>query len=169
MKNFATTRATATLSENSVLQTKTESIHTSPWKQLITSNVQIKTARHFGSRIAFDNNDHLFISMGDRDNRQDLSSLADIILRLNLNGSIPPNNPSKIYKTPDLASIVMSIETHKVLLSTVILSNLLLANMAHAVAMKLISFKLSVITAGQLCRMVKSIGAISRWQSTKLT
>jgi len=63
---------------------------------------------HFGARIAFDDNGHLFMSVGDRmagfiasgfqpdvENHpaQDLTSHQGSIIRLNLDGSIPADNP----------------------------------------------------------------------------
>lgn len=51
--------------------------------------------RHFGSRIAFDDT-HLYFSLGDRGNRpngQNLESHAGSILRLNVDGSVPQDNP----------------------------------------------------------------------------
>ena len=51
--------------------------------------------RHFGSRIAFDDT-HLYFSIGDRGNRpngQNLETHAGSILRLNVDGSVPKDNP----------------------------------------------------------------------------
>ena len=51
--------------------------------------------RHFGSRIAFDDT-HLYFSVGDRGNRpngQNLETHAGSILRLNVDGSVPKDNP----------------------------------------------------------------------------
>jgi len=51
--------------------------------------------RHFGSRIAFDDA-HLYFSVGDRGNRpngQNLETHAGSILRLNVDGSVPQDNP----------------------------------------------------------------------------
>ncbi|MEM6316520.1 MAG: PQQ-dependent sugar dehydrogenase [Bacteroidota bacterium] len=52
---------------------------------------------HYGSRIVFDNGGHLFVTVGDRnhrdDNPQDLSRSPGKIHRLNLDGSIPEDNP----------------------------------------------------------------------------
>ena len=58
---------------------------------------------HFGSRITFDRNGHLFISVGDRQiapegdlakhPAQDLSNHHGKIIRLNLDGSVPADNP----------------------------------------------------------------------------
>ena len=51
---------------------------------------------HYGSRIFFDGKGHLFMSMGDRDNReraQDLSYHQGKMLRLNEDGTVPQDNP----------------------------------------------------------------------------
>lgn len=51
---------------------------------------------HFGSRIIFSRDGTLFLTMGERfkfDPAQDLASDLGKIVRLNLDGSIPPNNP----------------------------------------------------------------------------
>ena len=66
------------------------------WQELLVSKSGTKTSRHFGSRIAFDNNGHVFFSVGDRgirENAQDLKNHAGSIIRLNLDGSIPKDNP----------------------------------------------------------------------------
>ena len=52
--------------------------------------------RHFGSRLRFAPDGHLFISLGDRGNRhraQDLADHAGSIIRLRDDGSVPPDNP----------------------------------------------------------------------------
>lgn len=51
---------------------------------------------HFGSRLAFDRANHLFVTLGDRgakDRAQNLDDDAGSIIRLNDDGSIPPDNP----------------------------------------------------------------------------
>jgi len=51
---------------------------------------------HFGSRIAFDGHGHVFITQGERFRRmyaQDLTKLQGKLVRLNLDGSIPSDNP----------------------------------------------------------------------------
>ena len=66
------------------------------WQDLLVTDSATNTGRHFGSRITFDGKGHLFFSVGDRGvrpNGQDLSTHAGSILRLNLDGSIPQNNP----------------------------------------------------------------------------
>jgi len=66
------------------------------WQDLLTSDSGTDTGRHFGSRIAFDSAGHVFFSIGDRgvrDNAQNLGNHAGTIMRLNLDGSIPEQNP----------------------------------------------------------------------------
>ena len=82
----ATTLARAKLQKNS--------LHN--WQDLLVSQSFEDTSRHYGSRIAFDGNGHVFFSIGDRGNRpnaQNLTNHAGAILRLNLDGSIPDDNP----------------------------------------------------------------------------
>ena len=66
------------------------------WKDLLVSNSTTEENYHFGSRIAFDGGGHVFFSIGDRGirpNGQDLSNHAGSIIRLNLDGSVPKDNP----------------------------------------------------------------------------
>ncbi|MGR5061496.1 PQQ-dependent sugar dehydrogenase [Photobacterium sp. DNB22_13_2] len=66
------------------------------WQDLLITQSLSDASRHFGSRIAFDNKGHIFFSIGDRAHRpngQDLSTHAGSILRLNLDGSVPKDNP----------------------------------------------------------------------------
>ena len=51
---------------------------------------------HFGSRLVFDDNGHLFIALGENNQRstaQDLDKLQGKIARVNLDGSVPKDNP----------------------------------------------------------------------------
>ena len=57
-----------------------------------------KTAKtyHFGSRLVFDRQGHLFITLGDRGGRmraQDLGDYAGSLIRVNEDGSVPRDNP----------------------------------------------------------------------------
>lgn len=66
------------------------------WQDIFVSRSGSNTSRHYGSRIAFDGKGHLFFTIGDRGDRhsaQDLKSHNGSILRLNLDGSIPKDNP----------------------------------------------------------------------------
>jgi glucose/arabinose dehydrogenase len=66
------------------------------WQDLLVTDSATSTGRHFGSRIAFDGKGHLFFGVGDRGERdavQDLGNHIGSILRLNLDGSVPADNP----------------------------------------------------------------------------
>ena len=66
------------------------------WQELLISDSANDTSHHFGSRITFDNKGHIFFGVGDRGERpngQDLTNHAGSIIRLNLDGSIPQDNP----------------------------------------------------------------------------
>ncbi|NOQ94746.1 MAG: PQQ-dependent sugar dehydrogenase [Methylophaga sp.] len=66
------------------------------WQDLITTQSTTSTNVHYGGRISFDHNGHVFLSVGDRgirENAQNLGNHAGTILRLNLDGSIPTDNP----------------------------------------------------------------------------
>jgi len=56
-----------------------------------------KKGQHFGSRIVFDQEGHVYFGVGDRGNRdvnpQDLARDGGKVYRLNLDGSIPEDNP----------------------------------------------------------------------------
>lgn len=81
-----TTLARAKISESKLVD----------WQDLLVSNSATDTGRHFGSRIAFDGQGHVFFGIGDRgvrDNAQNLNNHAGSILRLTLDGKIPPDNP----------------------------------------------------------------------------
>ncbi|MES2855534.1 MAG: PQQ-dependent sugar dehydrogenase [Bdellovibrionota bacterium] len=54
------------------------------------------TGMHFGSRIEFDGKGHIFVSIGERNERnraQDINSHTGKIIRLNEDGSVPKDNP----------------------------------------------------------------------------
>ena len=77
--------ATATLHNNQLTQ----------WKDLFGADAITDTGRHFGSRIAFVDNKVYFSigDRGDRDNGQNRQTHAGSILRLNLDGTVPADNP----------------------------------------------------------------------------
>ncbi|HYG06054.1 MAG TPA: PQQ-dependent sugar dehydrogenase [Stenotrophomonas sp.] len=57
---------------------------------------KVDTENHFGSRLAFDGQGHVFISQGERTLRpmaQELDKLQGKLVRLNLDGSVPADNP----------------------------------------------------------------------------
>lgn len=63
---------------------------------IFQSNALASGGRHFGSRLVFDRDGYLFITHGDRgerDRAQDLGDHAGSVLRLHDDGSIPDDNP----------------------------------------------------------------------------
>lgn len=86
LKGGETTLARAKLSNDTLYD----------WQDLLITKSARGKDKHFGSRIAFDDSGHVFFSIGDRGNRpnaQDLTNHAGTIIRLNLDGSIPTDNP----------------------------------------------------------------------------
>jgi glucose/arabinose dehydrogenase len=66
------------------------------WHDLLVTDSATSKRRHFGSRIAFDGQGHLFFGIGDRAERGEAQNLANhigSIIRLNLDGSVPADNP----------------------------------------------------------------------------
>ncbi len=66
------------------------------WQDLLVTRSRTKNKVHYGGRLTFDNNGHIFMSVGERglrSNAQDLLTHAGSILRLNLDGSVPTDNP----------------------------------------------------------------------------
>ena len=73
-------------------------------EEIFVANAWSGAGQHFGSRIVFDGNGHLFMSVGDRGARpdpntvwqhasQDRSNHQGTILRLNEDGTVPSDNP----------------------------------------------------------------------------
>ena len=66
------------------------------WQDFLITKTASNSGNHFGSRIAFDDKGHVYFGVGDRGERdyaQDLKNHAGTIIRLNLDGSIPKDNP----------------------------------------------------------------------------
>ncbi|WP_207061830.1 PQQ-dependent sugar dehydrogenase [Motiliproteus sp. SC1-56] len=66
------------------------------WEDLVVTRSATGTDRHYGSRIAFDGQGHLFFTVGDRGKRpngQDLTTHAGAVLRVTLEGEMPDDNP----------------------------------------------------------------------------
>ena len=62
---------------------------------------------HFGSRIAFRSDRTLYVTLGERQKftpAQDLTTTLGKIIRINRDGSIPPDNPSIIGAEPEIFS-----------------------------------------------------------------
>jgi aldose sugar dehydrogenase len=66
------------------------------WQDLLISQSRSNKKFHYGGRITFDDSGHLFLSIGDRgirSNAQNRNNHAGSILRLNINGTTPKDNP----------------------------------------------------------------------------
>ncbi|WP_029935236.1 PQQ-dependent sugar dehydrogenase [Thiomicrospira pelophila] len=66
------------------------------WQDLLITQSASQSTQHFGSRIAFDNQGHVFFGIGDRgqrDNGQIFTNHAASIIRLKLDGSLSKDNP----------------------------------------------------------------------------
>ena len=77
---------------------------------LYKASPNTKKGQHFGSRIAFDTKGHVYFSVGDRGNRdqnpQDISRDGGKVYRLNLDGTIPEDNP--FFSSPKAKQAIFS-------------------------------------------------------------
>lgn len=65
-------------------------------KRIYQQQPKLEGPNHFGSRLVFDGQGHIFISQGERNDRptaQKLDMLQGKLVRLNLDGSVPADNP----------------------------------------------------------------------------
>ena len=82
-----------------LMRAKLNEDHSSLVSQEVLYKAEPNTSRgqHFGSRIVFDNEGHVFFGVGDRGNRdenpQSITRDGGKIYRLNDDGSIPQDNP----------------------------------------------------------------------------
>lgn len=79
------------------------------WQDLLITQSESYRNIHFGSRIAFDHQGHVFFTVGDRGERanaQDLTTHAGSVIRLNLDGSVPKDNP--FVNNPDALDEIWS-------------------------------------------------------------
>ncbi len=78
-------------------------------QQLFRVSPKSRGGRHFGSRLVFDNKGYLFITVGERGDRQraqDLGDTAGSVIRLHDDGRIPADNPfvHKLGARPEIYS-----------------------------------------------------------------
>ena len=63
---------------------------------LLRQEPKLSSGMHYGARLAFDRKGYLFVALGENNQRptaQDLDKLQGKVLRLNADGSVPPDNP----------------------------------------------------------------------------
>lgn len=79
-------------------------------EEVFEQNVYSSPGRHYGSRIVWDNDGYMFVSIGDRGanppRAQDLSDHAGTLLRMNDDGTVPDDNP--FVGDDDVASEIFS-------------------------------------------------------------
>lgn len=66
------------------------------WEDMLVTKSSSNTGRHYGSRIEFDGEGHIFFTVGDRGVRpssQDLQQHSGSVLRIKLDGNVPKDNP----------------------------------------------------------------------------
>ena len=66
------------------------------WETLLVVEPKSRGGRHFGSRLRFGGDGHLYITAGERgdpERAQDLGDLAGTVIRLTAEGAVPPDNP----------------------------------------------------------------------------
>jgi glucose/arabinose dehydrogenase len=83
-------------------RSKLQNDHFIEWQELLVTKSRTPESHHFGSRITFDDTGHVYFGIGDRGQRpnaQDLTNHAGSIIRLNLDGSIPKDNPFINHKS----------------------------------------------------------------------
>jgi aldose sugar dehydrogenase len=66
---------------------------------IFSQKPKVQSTKHFGSRLVFDGDGHLFVTLGERsetqfrEQAQDLGSHLGKVVRVNLDGSVPEDNP----------------------------------------------------------------------------
>lgn len=83
-------------STTAVMRAKLVGTELKEGKKIFTGHAANDNDIHYGSRIEFDGNGHIFVTMGDRDERkkaQDLSFHQGKLLRLTEDGVAPKDNP----------------------------------------------------------------------------
>jgi glucose/arabinose dehydrogenase len=72
---------------------------------IFVAQEKIDSAYHFGCRLVFDNDKKLYVSLGDRGNKEQAQSTNNhfgVVVRLNDDGSIPADNPFIDGQAPEI-------------------------------------------------------------------
>ncbi|TBR42877.1 PQQ-dependent sugar dehydrogenase [Marinomonas agarivorans] len=81
------------------------------WQTLLTATPRSSKGQHFGSRLYFDSKGLLYITIGDRGERnraQKLDDHAGKLLRIHKDGNIPDDNPFAIDNNPNTLGSIYS-------------------------------------------------------------
>jgi glucose/arabinose dehydrogenase len=84
------------LATTELMRAKLGAVSLSDQQKLLTAEALFSGSQHYGSRIEFDKEGHLFVSIGERNQREKAQLLDNHhgkLLRLNLDGSVPDDNP----------------------------------------------------------------------------
>lgn len=96
---FSYSKPKDNLATTAVMQAKLEGNKLTGQKIIFEALPYASTRHHYGSRLLFDKDGHLFISVGERGNErqnpQSLDNALGKIHRINADGSIPSDNPFK--------------------------------------------------------------------------
>lgn len=93
---FSYSKATNSGNATTLARAKLTGTRLEKWQDLIVTDSGTDAGQHFGGRIAFDRSGHVFLGIGDRGDRdqaQNLRNHQGTIIRLNLDGSVPGDNP----------------------------------------------------------------------------
>ena len=78
-------------------------------KEIFRQNMEVASGRHFGSRLVFDREGHLFVTTGDRGSKseeaQNPASHIGKVLRITVDGAPAPGNPGLPGWAPEVWSI----------------------------------------------------------------
>lgn len=83
-------------STTAVMRYRLDGNHLSEGQEIFVAVIDSDDRGHFGSRLLFDEDGHLFVTLGDRHNRsavQSVNAHNGKLIRLNDDGSIPADNP----------------------------------------------------------------------------
>jgi glucose/arabinose dehydrogenase len=92
---FTYTKTTADGAATTLARAKRSNNQLTNWQDLMVSQSATGKGQHFGSRITFDDN-HVYFGIGDRGEREQAQNPGNHIggiLRLNLDGTVPDDNP----------------------------------------------------------------------------
>lgn len=96
---FSYSKPKGGLATTAVMQAKLDGNKLTGQKIIFEALPYASTRHHYGSRLVFDKNNYLFISVGERGNEkqnpQSLENALGKIHRINADGSIPADNPFK--------------------------------------------------------------------------
>jgi glucose/arabinose dehydrogenase len=95
---FTYSKSTAAGVVTTLARAKRDSNQLTDWQDLLVTTSATRTGRHFGSRIAFDQNGHVFFGIGDRGKRDNAQNLNRMCCRKS--GAMVIATPRGFYSMP---------------------------------------------------------------------